>query len=84
MQEEFRALTKAQNKDYTTIQQVADDLTKLQKQIYDSITIYKEAMAIASINKDGVNERVINYLKLLDEGKSVQEARKELSIFKSL
>jgi tetratricopeptide (TPR) repeat protein len=83
MQQEFRALTEAQNKDYKTIQQVADDLTKLQEQIYDSIAIYKEAMAIASINKDGVNERVINYLKLLDEGKSIQEARKELSISKA-
>jgi tetratricopeptide (TPR) repeat protein len=83
MQEEFRALTEAQNKDYNSIQQVADDLTKLQEQIYDSIAIYKEAMAIASINKDGVNDRVLNYLKLLDEGKSIQEARKELSISKA-
>jgi tetratricopeptide (TPR) repeat protein len=83
MQQEFRALTEAQNKDYNSIQQVADDLTKLQEQIYDSIAIYKEAMAIASINKDGVNERVLNYLKLLDEGKSIQEARKELSISKA-
>jgi hypothetical protein len=83
MQQEFRVLTEAQNKDYTTIQQVADDLTKLQEQIYDSIAIYKEAMAIASINKDGVNDRVLNYLKLLDEGKSIQEARKELSISKA-
>ena len=83
LQEQFRTLTQAQNKDYNTIQQVADDLTKLQKQLHDSVALYKEAMAIASINKDGVNERVINYLKLLDEGKSVQEARKALSIIKA-
>ncbi len=83
IQEQFRELTEAQDKDYKTIHEVADDLTKLQTQLNDSIALYKEAKAIASINKDGVNERVINYLKLLDDGKSVQEARKELSISKA-
>ena len=83
MQEEFRALINSQNKDYKTIQEVADDLTKLQNQLSDSIALYKEAMAIASINKDGVNERVLEYLELLDEGISIQEARKTLSISKA-
>jgi tetratricopeptide (TPR) repeat protein len=83
LQEEFRTLIQTQNKDYKTIQEVVDNLTKLH-QLSDSIAIYKEAMAIASINKDGVNERVLNYLKLLDEGKSIQEAREALSISKAL
>ena len=83
MQEQFRALINSQNKDYKTIQEVADDLTKLQNQLSDSIALYKEAMAIASINKDGVNNRVLNYLKLLDEGKNLQEAREALSISKA-
>ena len=80
MQKEFRALSKAQNKDYTSIQQLANTLSRLQNQLNDSISLYKEAYAIAGINKDGANRRVLKYLKLLDEGKSIQEARKALSI----
>jgi tetratricopeptide (TPR) repeat protein len=80
MQKELRALNSSQSTDYKSIQQIANELDKLQNQLNDSIAIYKEAMAIASINKDGANRRVLKYLKLLDEGKSIQEARKALSI----
>jgi tetratricopeptide (TPR) repeat protein len=80
MQQEFRALSQAQNKDYNSIRQLANDLSKMQRQLNDSIALYREAYAIASINKDGANRRVLKYLQLLDEGKSIQEARKALSI----
>jgi tetratricopeptide (TPR) repeat protein len=80
MQKELRALNSSQSTDYKSIQQIANELDKLQNQLNDSIALYKEAFAIASINKDGANRRVLKYLKLLDEGKSIQEARKALSI----
>ncbi len=44
----------------------------------DSIEIYKQAFRIASINRDGANERVITYINLLNQGKLVQEAIKTL------
>ena len=80
LQKEFIAISQAQNKDLNSIQQLADELSKLQSQLNDSVRMYKEAYAIASINKDGANRRVLKYLKLLDEGKSIQEARKALSV----
>jgi tetratricopeptide (TPR) repeat protein len=83
MQKELRALNSSQSTDFKSIQQIAGKLEKLQAQLNDSIAIYKEAFAIASINKDGANSRVLKYLKLLDEGKSIQEARKALSVPKA-
>ena len=54
-------------------------IQRLQQQS-DSMTIYREAYRIASINKDNASKRVLRYIKLLDEGKSIQIARQALSI----
>lgn len=45
----------------------------------DSLTLFKEAMRLASINKDDSSERVKKYLDALSANVSVEEARKELS-----
>ncbi len=67
------------NKDYEKIQTLRNQYAKLERQ-NDSISIYREAYRLASINRDNASERVKKYLDLLDEGKSIQEAREELSV----
>lgn len=78
-EKEYYTLQNERQKDFTKIAKLTAELAKLQEQT-DSLTIYKEAFQIASINKDNATRRVLRYIQLLDEDKSVQEARKELSI----
>lgn len=49
------------------------------RQNEDTITFYKEAYKIASINRDFASDRVKRYLDKLDLGIEIEEARKELS-----
>ncbi len=74
-EKEFQALLTAKQKDHNKISKLSAEIAQLQQQM-DSLTIYKEAFRIASINKDNATKRVLHYLKLLSEGKSIQEARK--------
>jgi tetratricopeptide (TPR) repeat protein len=76
---EFQGLLNATNRDYKEIENLSQQLQRLQEQS-DSMTIYREAYRIASINKDNASKRVLKYIQLLDEGKSIQEARTALSI----
>lgn len=78
-EKEFFALQKQQKLDYARIAALSSELEKLQQQ-NDSVAIYKEAFRIASINQDDASKRVVRYIQLLEEGESVQEARKVLSI----
>lgn len=78
-EKQLNTLLNERQKDYTKIADLTATLDKLQKQA-DSSTIYQEAFRIASINKDNASKRVLRYIKLLDEGKSVQEAREALSV----
>ena len=66
-------------KDYQKITELTAELDRLQQQT-DSVKIYQEAFQIASINKDDASKRVLRYIELLEEGKSIQEAREALSI----
>ena len=66
-------------KDYQKIADLTAELDRLQQQT-DSVKIYKEAFQIASINKDDASKRVLRYIELLEEGKSIQVAREALSI----
>lgn len=76
---ELNQLFLQQKKDYQKIADLSSTIQELEKKS-DSLSIYKEAFRIASINKDKASKRVLNYLQLLDEGKSIQEARGALSI----
>lgn len=78
-EKEFQALQQERQKDYEQLKELMNDLVALQAQT-DSLSIYEEALRIASINKDDASKRVLRYIELLDEGKSVQEARQALSI----
>lgn len=78
-EKELNTLLNERQKDYTKIADLTATLDKLQKQA-DSATIYQEALRIASINKDDASKRILRYIQLLDEGKSIQEAREALSI----
>ncbi|MEM6632315.1 MAG: tetratricopeptide repeat protein [Bacteroidota bacterium] len=68
-----------QEKNYARISDLSQKLEQLNAQ-KDSLKIYEDAFYIASINTDGATKRVKYYIQLLDEGKSIQEAREVLSI----
>ncbi|PHN08465.1 tetratricopeptide repeat protein [Flavilitoribacter nigricans] len=72
-----------QEKNYQQIAELSARVSKLEEQT-DSLTIYREAFRIASINKDDASDRILKYLNLLDEGRSIQEAREALSIEKAV
>lgn len=61
-----------------------EEIRNLQKTINllqrdsDSLSIYRKAFDIASINRDKASDRMINFLNLLDQGKSLEEAEKAL------
>ena len=76
---EYKQLLLVTKKDYEKIATLSAELANLQQQT-DSLAIYKEAFSIASINKDNASQRVLRYLQLLEEGKSIQQAREALSI----
>lgn len=80
--QEIEDLLGAKKRDHQKISELFAKLDQLQKQT-DSIDLYREAFRIASINKDNASERVLTYIRLLDEGKSLQEAREALSINKA-
>lgn len=80
--QELDQLFQQQEKDYEQISSMSAKIKKL-KQENDSLAIYREAYRIATINKDDASARVLRYLQLLDEGKSIQEAREALSINKA-
>jgi tetratricopeptide (TPR) repeat protein len=82
MQQKLDNLLDQQEKDYKQIQYFFGRIDEL-KERTDSITIYQEALRIASINKDDASERVLEYIKLLDSGAPIQEARKALDIQKA-
>ena len=79
IKKEMDELLAQQEKDYNLIAEYGEKISKLEKQT-DSLMIYREAFNIASINKDNASKRVLRYLQLLDEGKSIMEAREALSI----
>ncbi|NNF33454.1 MAG: tetratricopeptide repeat protein [Saprospiraceae bacterium] len=79
IKKEMDELLTQQEKDYNLIAEYGEKIAKLEKQT-DSLTIYREAFQIASINRDNASKRVLRYLQLLDEGKSIMEAREALSI----
>jgi len=76
---ELISLLAQKDQDNAKMAELSAQLASLGGQI-DSISLIKEAFTIASINKDDASERILRYIKLLDEGKSVQEAREVLSI----
>ncbi|MEM7371813.1 MAG: tetratricopeptide repeat protein [Bacteroidota bacterium] len=76
------SLRHVRNINYQLIGELSARIQRLELQ-NDSLSIYREAFRIASINKDNASDRVLKYIRLLDEGKSVQEAREALSIKKA-
>ncbi|WP_299524859.1 tetratricopeptide repeat protein [uncultured Lutibacter sp.] len=60
-----------------------DEIAHLKTQTNDSLKIYKEALEIASINRDDANQRVIDFLDALDAGIQIEEARKVLNTKKA-
>ncbi|MEM7371812.1 MAG: tetratricopeptide repeat protein [Bacteroidota bacterium] len=76
-EQEWARLVADPDKDYQKIQELSAWIDKTKKQ-QDSVALYKEAYRIASINKDFASDRILKYLKLLDEGKQIQEALKVL------
>ncbi len=78
LQRQVEQMILGKEKDYQLISALTQKIGKLEEQT-DSISLYREAFRIASINKDNANSRIIEYLELLDEGKSIQEARGVLS-----
>ena len=73
----FNEALHKEEKDHTEIDSLQKELERLEKQT-DSISIYKEALRIASINKDDANDRVKKYIQMLEDGKTIQEAIKVL------
>ncbi|AUP81231.1 tetratricopeptide repeat protein [Flavivirga eckloniae] len=78
-EKEFLKLERSKQKDYEKINRLTSQLASLQGKA-DSITIYKEAIRIASINKDSAPKRILRYIELLNKGKSIVEAREALNI----
>lgn len=66
----------------SVIRQQREEIAGLREQA-DSVKLYREAMDIASINKDGASSRILKYLALLDAGSSIEEARKALNVEKA-
>lgn len=77
-EKEMIRLQKDIDKSSSIIEEITQEFTKLKAQS-DSLSIYKEALVLASINKDDASERVIKYVTLIENGVSVQEARKSLN-----
>lgn len=78
MSKKFKDLIKQTHKDYAQIAEMGVKLGKLSKQC-DSLTLYNEALSIVSINTDKASAQVKKYIQLIEQGVSVQEARKELN-----
>lgn len=77
LRKEVKQMILAQKQDYNLIGELTEKITKLQQRA-DSISIYREAYRLASINKDNANARMLKYLELLEKGESIKEALKVL------
>ena len=73
LRKEVKQMILAQQQDYAQIGELTEKITTLQQQA-DSISIYKEAYRLASINKDKANTRMLKYLELLESGESIKVA----------
>lgn len=80
--QEIEELTKKLGEYNSLVLEKQEELERYYQQS-DSLSIYNEAMELASINKDDASERVKNYLEALDAGLNIEEARKELSTEKA-
>lgn len=69
-------------RDFELISNLSRKIELLTKR-YDSLAIYKDALYLASINKDGASSRIQEYLEKLESGVSPQEARESLSLEKA-
>ena len=76
-----RMLSK-QEKNYEKIASLQKELRKLHVEL-DTSQIYSEALRLASINKDYANSRTLEYLRRIEAGETIQEAREALSIEKA-
>ncbi|MBX2876539.1 MAG: tetratricopeptide repeat protein [Saprospiraceae bacterium] len=77
LRKEVKQMILAKEQDYNLIGELTEKITKLQQRA-DSISIYREAYRLASINKDNANARMLKYLELLEKGESIKEALKVL------
>ena len=82
-QKQLDSLLSQSQKNYALIANLSNVIQKMQVQT-DSLTLYNEALQIASINKDKASDRVLKYISLLESGESIQIAREILSIDKAL
>jgi hypothetical protein len=71
-EEEYNELHLARQKDYERIATLSTELIELQKQV-DSVAIYKEALRIASINKDNASDRMLKYIGCIEDGGIIQD-----------
>ena len=79
MKEKLNSLSLQREEDIIQIADLSQKIIELKAQS-DSLILYKQALQIASINKDNASKRILKYIQLLDEGKSIQKAREALSI----
>ena len=75
----FQQLLDAQNKNYDSIAQMSKAIERLYHQC-DSLHYYKQALALASINKDYASKRTLEYLRRIENGETVQAAREVLDV----
>ncbi len=68
---------------HNLVKNLQDEIAHLKSQTNDSLKIYKEALEIASINRDDANQRVNDFLDALDAGIKIEEARKVLDTKKA-
>lgn len=77
LRREVKQMILAKTQDYVLIGELTEKITKLQEQT-DSISLYREAYRMASINRDNATARMVKYLELLEQGESIEEALKVL------
>ncbi len=77
--EQIDRLLQRRERDYASIGYLSQELARLQQQV-DSVAIYREAWRLASINKDEASERTLDYLRRIEAGETIQEARQALDI----
>lgn len=77
--EQINRLLQRRERDYASIGYLSQELAHLQQQV-DSVAIYREAWRLASINKDEASERTLEYLRRIEAGETIQDARQALDI----
>jgi len=80
---ELNAIKEKLGASHNLVINLQDEITQLKSQSKDSLKIYKEALEIASINRDDANQRVNDFLDALDIGIKIEEARKVLNTKKA-